>query len=200
MSGIAAGATGATTAVYGNNLSAGPNAVGVEGIASAITNTVTYGGKFTSNSTNSNAAGVLAVGNGVSSPGNPQAAALEIRNGAVRVSGANQPAGKIVFDGPWQPIFSTQNPPQPVNPPHQHQHVIGCSTSETLLNDLITPSSFILLTPEWLGGPPVHTKSLTVHLENIGEGAAEVFVAVHGNFDCLELVAEGYVHYWIVNP
>jgi len=70
----------------------------------------------------------------------------------------------------------------------------------TLENDLITPDSLILLTLEWLGGPPAHSKSLTVHLENIGQGSADVFVAVHGNFDCVEPPAEGYVPNWIVNP
>ena len=47
-------------------------------------------------SSSSGAAGVRAVGAGASSAGNPNAAALEVRNGAIRITGTVKPAGTQV--------------------------------------------------------------------------------------------------------
>jgi len=94
---VSPGAVSNSAPLYGvhgridSNVQGGSSA-GVYGEATAASGTV-YGVVGTSVSSSFTAAGILAEGNGASSAGNPNAAALEINNGAIRVTGALQPAG-----------------------------------------------------------------------------------------------------------
>jgi len=133
-------------------------------------------------------AGVRAIGGGLSATGLPAAAALEICNGAIRVTGENKPVGKLEF-GPGQGPGLDPCGPQ-------------CYTLLPLENTLITGSSFIFLSVECPEGDCTQDVSLSAVLFSQGSGSATVRVyqiAIGPPFESLPL-QHGYVHYLIINP
>ncbi|HLA39540.1 MAG TPA: hypothetical protein VJ417_06070 [Candidatus Glassbacteria bacterium] len=172
-------------------------ATGVYGRASGGAG-VTRGVWGTNNSTDEWAAGVRAEGNGVNGPGAPAAAAVEINNGAVTVSGGTRPAGTIGAPGPWTCMDSWAPPPGAVPP---HCHPIGAFQDVLLVNDLIKPYSIILLTVR--DPPPTPGKACFVQVLTQEPGKALLRVAVMGSYLCQYPC--GYdgpvrVHYLIINP
>jgi len=145
-----------------------------------------------SNATNSIAAGVKATGNGANA-GVPRAAALEINNGSIRVTGANKPAGKVPFGPNWTSFNTCMRD----DGDGDHNHQFAWRTNVTLTDSLITGQSFILLTPEYSGVD----SAATVHLVSQTAGEAIITVTVFGSSDCFATKTEtGYVHYLIINP
>jgi hypothetical protein len=137
-----------------------------------------------SETTASDKAGVRGIGNGVTGPGQPRAAALEIENGAVTVSGATRPAGIISFTGGWVDIYSSQSLPGP------HDHLIGYWAEGTLENDVITGESIILLTVE------SDKSSIFAQIVAKSSGSATIRVSRLG----LEPPRSVNVHYLVINP
>jgi|GEM_PF-3195967 len=135
-------------------------------------------------------AGVKAVGAGVNAPGIPAATALEISNGAIRVTGENKPVGKVAFGPGATKVFTCVEDPNPT-----HDHVIGGYVDVTIVNALITGSSFIFLnveTTETYSGIVMNT-----FLIGQTQGSATVRIYMIG---CEYDHHQGYVHYFIVNP
>ncbi|MCC7142396.1 MAG: hypothetical protein IT349_09875 [Candidatus Eisenbacteria bacterium] len=118
------------------------------------------------------AAGVLAEGGGVLLPGVPRSAALEVRDGAIRVTGPNVPAAEILLPAPSIPIFSCTS--------DGHTHVIGWYVDVTLDNPLMTSSSVLLLTtrPEF----PFPRTAYTAHIMSKSAGSALVRLSVIGDY------------------
>jgi hypothetical protein len=138
-------------------------------------------------------AGVKAVGDGTSGPGVPNAAALEIDNGAITVSGVDRPAGIHTFSPSWTPQTD-----EPVivscscgcgHDPHQHIYYYW--TISAIFNPLIVPNSIIQLTVQ-------ASEPMFAQVVNIGNGVAQIQVTtVTPPFP-----PEGdvIVHYLIINP
>lgn len=117
-------------------------------------------------------AGVLAEGGGVLAPGSPRSAALEIRDGAIRVTGPNLPAAEVLLPAPSIPIFSCTS--------DGHTHVIGWYVDVTLDNSLMTSTSVLLLTtrPE----APFPRTAYTAHIMSKSAGSALVRLSVIGDY------------------
>lgn len=186
------------TGVYGEVPSSTPDGYGVHG---------------RSRSNGQGSAGVLAEGNGNGSspPSAPRAAALEIRNGAITVSGTGaRPAGTIeVPSVGWTKIEScnTSNPG-----PGNHFHKIGDYIDVQLANDLIVikntvggEGSIILATVEVESGE-VAPLSYSVHVwdKDPGNAVFRVTAMGHdsGNGSCgaPDSGVRRVVHYQIINP
>ncbi len=147
-------------------------------------------------------AGVLAEGDGTEPfpSGPPRAAALEIRNGAIRVSGDARPAGTIVLPaGGWVSIQSCDA----LSGPPGHSHTIGFQQDVPLLNDLIVDDSIILATVE-LNDPEGPTVSYSVYVREKHPGQAVLRVTTIGMQGGACPPPSGTitrsVHYLIINP
>lgn len=184
-------ATPGGAGVYGISLDPGGPSAGVHG---------------TSTSTAPTAAGVRGTGSGASGPGLPNAAAVQVDNGAITVSGPllTRASGSIVVPGPWAPIMSCNN--VAVVPPHFHP--IGYSADVVLLNDLILPGppnvgSMIMATVETFPGPPPAKTSYYVQVYAKVAGSVTFRVTRMGTPDPPGCPVPGeinYVHYTIINP
>lgn len=199
-----------TFGVQGQTNSAGPFATGVYGLGFNATPVQIYGVRGQTNSTLDAAAGVIGQGNGVIAPGTPAAAALEIRNGAIRVSGTVRPAGTICPEGPgWAPIESCVIPGLCGAGDPLHSHTIGWFADLPLMNPLIIAgpdcppggtASMILATVETETPPPPWT-SWYVQVHSKVPGGAVLRVSRMGSVLC-ECVPPGepfWVHYLIIN-
>lgn len=182
----------------------------------------TYGVVGQSTSMNPEAAAVRAEGFGAL-PGVPAAAALELRDGAIRVSGFNRPAGTIwvaATSPDWLPIMSCTNTSGP--PPHTH--IVARYLDVCLENNLIvvdpeesgpefgvcddmpgippdsgmqTFGSIVLATVETDGAPP--NGSFSVHVFDKVPGACRFRITWHGCFPPPTSLRI-FVNWQIVNP
>lgn len=137
----------------------------------------TFGVVGQSTSTDSRAAGVRALGNGTSGPGAPQAAALEINNGAIRVTGTTKAAGTLsVAGGAWTDLTSFSG----VGEPPGSVTCFGGYRTVTLSNTLITPQSIILLTVD--ASPHASYPGSTYGAQVVSKvnGSATLRVAIYG--------------------
>lgn len=188
-------ATAGANGVHGENLSTALNSCGVKGEALAITGVQTYGVSGYSASSDFMSAGVSARGTGAVGPGIPQSAALEIANGAIRVSGPSMPAGSWPVPGPWMNIYTCG-----AGGPPAHFHTFAYTTTVTIINDLITPSSFIYVTPRFM------TPSAAVISCGIIDqlpGSCTVSVSYYDPALCPPAVGmppPGFLNYLIITP
>lgn len=139
----------------------------------------TFGVVGESTSADFRSAAVQARGNGTAAPGTPQAAALEINNGAIRVTGMRRPAGTLIVPpGPWMEITSFLDDIDCC--PSRHRHCIGGMREIILINDLITPGSMILLTVDgnYTGYP--YATALTAQVVLKASGSATIRLCVIG--------------------
>jgi hypothetical protein len=176
-------------------------------------------------SMNPEAAGVRADGFGAVGPGAPRAAALEISNGAIRVSGATRPAGTVSIVPAWTPLLScTSGCPPPVGD-CGHLHQIGGYVDVCIENPLIVDEpalppepafpcdlmpgippdasdvrlgSIITATVE-TAGPPANV-SYYVQVHSKGPGVVTLRVTYMGCFPPPGPMDPLYVHYHIMNP
>lgn len=193
--GLSTGLTGNTRAIYGNNMSSSTGATAVEGWATDASPNRIFGVKGASNSLNDGGAGVQAIGNGVAGPGIPQAAALEIFDGAIRVNGDQRPAGTLEADIDWVPIRSCITP----CPDCPHDHIIGWRGCIELRNDLIIPGppnigSIIQATVE----AETHCQ-MCVYVQVYNKRAGRVCFCLT-SVGCQRPPARMWVHYVIINP
>jgi len=177
------------TGVYGDS----DDGVGVYGdsenncgiFGASTNNTGIVGSTLSDSSTH---AGIRAEGHGVSANG-PNAAALEINNGAIRVSGPVRPSGTFTVTGNWNPLNSCGN-----GDPY-HTHEIGQFTMYNLQDNLIVgdpDGSIILLTVE-----NQSYYSLYAHVVSKTNGSAQIRITAMG---CSMTVGDVKVHYLIINP
>jgi hypothetical protein len=146
-------------------------------------------------------AGIRAIGNGIFLPGIPQAAALEIHDGAIRVTGDDdnvpKPAGIIeILTDSWGDFLMTD---EITCDNCSHMHSIGSIADCTLDNGLIVPGSVILLTVETNFAYPVF-----VNIVSIEAGTAHVRFTTFGCYgvepDACSHPASVKAHYLIINP
>ncbi|MGE0479567.1 MAG: hypothetical protein AB7Q17_03745 [Phycisphaerae bacterium] len=208
-SGLASSAAAVRTyGVQGQTNATGPFAAGIYGLASTTAAVQVYGVRGQNVATSEAAAGLLGQGNGVAAPGVPNAAALELSNGAFRVSGPVRPAGQVCPDGVgWTPIESCNvglcgNP----NPPHSH--TIGWFTDIPLINPLIidgscpvTVGSIIQASVETEDPPPPWT-SWYVQVHSKAAGVCTFRVSRMGSVKCActPPTEVFWVNYLIINP
>ena len=131
------------------------------------------------------AAGVKAFGNGPER----NAAALTVKNGAIRVGGDSRPAGKVVINAnDWGNVWSevayegTED---------EHAHLIGYGQTKIVNNSLIVPESYILLT---VFNAFSHCFAQVLF---INEGNMEIKITTVGDDPP---PAEVIVHYLIITP
>jgi hypothetical protein len=196
-----------TYGLQGQTNAGGPFAAGLYGLANNATPVQTYGVRGQNISTLDSAAGVLGQGNGVLGPGVPNAAALEISNGAIRVSGPVRPAGVACGPPAWSPIESCINGSCGFDP-NPHNHIIGWYTDIPLANPLIIPGgcppevgSVIQATVETAVPPPPCT-SWYVQVHSKAPGACMLRVSRMGVVTpcgCYPPTEEFWVNYVIIN-
>ena len=185
-----------STALEGRTASTVAGAIGVQGLASdPATPNATFGVRGQSNSLSDQAAGVQAIGAGTAGAGLPLAAALEINNGAIRVTGPRKAANQVAFGPPWAAIISSSDPG-----PDLHFHKVGWSTTVDETNELITESSHILCTVEVDIAFQAQLRGATCHVDNKMDGSATFFVAALGAAGGDPPDVMGKVHYLIINP
>lgn len=201
-------AIGATYGTQGISSSPFPNSAGVTGLANNTGDVQTYGVWGQSLSMAANGSGVRAQGNGVDSPGNPRAAALEVRNGAIRVSGSLRPAGSLCIDAvPWEPMDAgLQSIQCPSDNDPSHGHGIGYYADILLVNPLIVAGgcnvgSIITATVETTATPPPGT-SYYVQVLNKQQGNCTFRVTRMGTVACIPTTPDEplRIHYVIINP
>lgn len=176
---------------------------------------VAYGMWGRSISSVNTAAAVRADGNGASVPGIPNAAALEIHNGAIRVSGLNRPAGSVPVPpspGIWTPLLTCAVPDEPGDIPHAHTD--GWFTDVTTANSLVVPDttapdgtpipgSIILATVEAPGPPKPPPFAYAFYAEVVDKKPGLItfrVAAVNPNPDCVPPYDPLKVNYLIINP
>ncbi len=147
-------------------------------------------------STNPGAAAVLAEGNGTSSPGSPRAAALDIRNGAIRVSGNVRPAGTISV-GATTGLFVVSSGTGPTCCPHNH--AIGVYLDVSLENALIVSDSMIIATIETPGAASGTAYFVQVFGKTAGSCTFRV-TASGSSFSPSMAIGPFLIHYQITNP
>jgi len=184
----------------------GSGSVGVYGGVDDLVsgNSPSYGVHGYAQSVNWYFAGVLAEGDGTDpGPGTaPRAAALEIRNGAIRVSGTDRPAGTIPITGPWsETIESCDNTG---GQPPAHYHVVAYWLEAALDNDLIVTNSIILVTVE-LEDSEGSSFSYFAHVHGKEPGKVKIRVtaipkSIGGACDPPSETVNRSVHYLIINP
>lgn len=193
---------GASNGVYGENSSTTNAAAGVWGNETGTTG-ITYGVAGQNVSVDRQAAAVIGIGNGAAGPGMPQAAALEINNGAIRVTGPalTKAAGTVTTGAAWSPFKSWVN--EDCNPgtvPY-HCHSIGAWQNVVITNNLIIAGqSMIHVAVE--GAPPAPGSACHAQILSTVNGAATVRVAVYGGLCCNGPAYTGTVkvNYLIINP
>ncbi len=162
-------------------------------------------------------AGVHAAGFGASAPGMPNAAALNVDNGAMGVSGpvvAQRTAMTIPVPGPWISISSCKNVPAPP----AHIHTIGYYCDVAVANDLILGGEFIfpppgienttrsiLIPSVETNAPPVGWASYYIQVHSQMPGSCVLRVTRMGDPDgsCTppDLIGDAvYAHLLIINP
>ena len=147
-----------------------------------------------SSSPASTASGVLAEGDGVNGPGAPRAAAVDIRNGAIVVSGEERPAGRLYMPTLQFELRSCESGCAGCN----HDHVVGHYGQVTLANDLIKPDSLIYLTVE---DAAEANRSFFAEVIDRQAGLATIRVsAVGGGEVCDPFAVSASVGYLIINP
>lgn len=196
--------------VQGQTNTAGAGAAGVYGLGFNAAAVEIYGVRGQTNSTLAAAAGVYAQGNGVAAPGVPNAAALEISNGAITVSGAVRPAGRVCPEGPaWSPIESCSTSIC-IMPNPTHNHTIGWFTDIPLVNPLIIDDvgcavggvgSLIQVSVETEFPPPPWT-SWYVQVHSKVPGSCMLRVTRMGSVacNCTPPAELFWVNYLIINP
>lgn len=131
-----------------------------------------------SNSNNFTHAGVLGIGMG----DKDKAAAIDVHNGAITVSGQNRPAGRANLNFAWIPIGDADD-----------WDIIGYYTINTIQNTLIDGDrSVITLTPHIPFDLP-----FTVDILSVADGSVTIKIGCMGVFDMLP--SSGQVHYHIIN-
>jgi len=136
-------------------------------------------------------AGVHAIGNGVAAAGVPNASALEIENGAIRINGEHRPAGTFTITGSWTPVYSCYDGDP------SHAHGIANYVNVVLSNDLIVDDpdgSIILLTVEC---QTYYYQTLFAQVYSKSNGSAQIRVSTIG---CSPPYGTVKVHYLIINP
>ncbi len=195
--GEALGMTGLTLGVLGTSASTSDFAAGIRGEATGATGRI-FGVHGASHSVASNAAGVLAIGNGAAGNGMPRAAALEVRSGAIRVTGTPKPTGSAVINTFFEILSSTEYPTDP----YPHCHTIGCYGDTVINNDLIVAGSQIFLSVDE-DVIPTPGKSCSAQILTKAPGTATIRATVFGygcqmpTYGCQ---GEVQVHYLIINP
>ena len=117
-----------------------------------------------------------------------KAAAVEIRNGAIRVSGTNKPAGSLVITPNWQPYHA-----EPLIEGCPHNHIIGYSTTAVISNALISGArSMIFLSVESSDYP------LSAQVNSIQNDSASARIN-YGAYAEVTLPASVKVNYFIIN-
>ncbi len=185
VSGSVAGGVG----VHGTSLA--PSGIGVQGDGASNTGVLgagatvgvkgttvgTIGGGYgvhgVSTSTSFQSAGVLAEGNSTESSGVLRAVALDIRNGAVAVSGAVRPAGTITVN-PGSATWTALTSCNALAGPNTHSHTIGHVTQVTLSNPLITSTSLVLLTVSHTGSSPLDAAYVATVRGVVGGGLVTI--------------------------
>lgn len=155
-----------------------------------------YGVHGMSKSMKPESAGIRAEGNGTSGPGNPAAAALEVANGAILVSGDNRPADSFPVNGPWIEMKSCGGSPST-------QQTIGDYVDKMLNNELIIFESLIFVTVDTkqqsIGDTAYFAQVTEVH-----PGQAKIRVAAMANrtssASCSLPIGGVKVNYLIINP
>ncbi len=179
-----------------------PRTAGVFGEAESDSG---YGVHGRTQSVAATAAGVKAEGRSKSAlpRGFRTSAALEIRNGAIRVSGMDRPAGIMdPFPTPMTEIFSCRFPCDGCD----HDHVIGWTADDTLSNNLIFDDSIVLLTASGniLPNTAYGVQLLSIVPNSPGTiGKAVVRVYVMGTTNrglCTVPPVPPKVNYLIINP
>lgn len=174
VQGTASASAGVTTGVYGNAVS--PDGTGVTGVggkngvaglgSNGTASSVGVRGQSLGQTNDS--AGVRALGNGVSGvPGEPWAAALEISEGAINVSGGIRPAGKVTLGGTWTAITDCGG------------DTIGYTQDVQLTNDLITGDCMIWVTVE-LDTADIPGRAFSAHVFDQDPGSATIRVTAFG--------------------
>jgi len=188
---------GDSNGVLGQTDSAVDFTAGVWGRAMGTVN-LNFGVYGSSVSTLPTAAGVGAQGFGTAGPGVPNAAALEIRNGAITVVGPTKPANKITVAG-WT-CFSAWDDGPDCNTLAYGRAPIGAFSNAVITNNLIRVDSLIYLTVR--GGPPSPGTSCYAQVLTQAPGTATVRVTALGGPTCLPCAYSGAVdvNYLIINP
>lgn len=208
-SGLAASVAAVRTyGVQGQTNATGPFAAGIYGLATTTAAVQVYGVRGQNVATSAAAAALLGQGNGVAAPGVPNAAALELSNGAFRVTGPVRPAGQLCPDAVgWTPIESCTyglcgNPDPP------HSHTIGWFADIPLVHPLIidgscpvTVGSIIQASVETEDPPPPWT-SWYVQVHSKGAGVCTFRVSRMGSVKCActPPTEVFWVNYLIINP
>lgn len=136
-------------------------------------------------------AGVKAVGAGTSGAGVPKAAALEIENGALRVSGQDRPSRIERFTPSWSPNYTTNDPASCApGPCTGHQHITSYFAYHYIYNNLIIPESIIQLTVQ-------AEEPMFAQLVDIENGRTKIQVTAVTPLQPNEEVG---IHYLIINP
>lgn len=202
VEGRAMAPSGVTTGIYGWAVSEQGTGVtgvggqtGVMGLGSeANVTSQAVGVLGQSLSLSSNGAGVRALGNGVSGvPGAPQAAALEVSEGAINVGGGIRPAGKVLLDSSWNAVTDCNS------------ETIGYTQDVQLTNDLITGTSMIWLTVEIVGATDIAGRTFSAHVFDQDPGSATVRITAIGKAGGPGCSPPSggitrYVSYLIINP
>lgn len=179
-----------------------PGTVGVYGAVDETNGPASYGVHGYSQNNDQNSAGVLAEGNGNLPPlGAIDAAALEIRNGAINVSGVARPAGSIPITGPWSETVESCS----TSGPGGHFHKVAHTIELEINNDLIVPNSIILLTVEVGAVSESQHSGYMAHVYDKSEGHAMVRVTAvtkYSGSSCPPPAdsVNRSVHYLIINP
>lgn len=207
--GDATGDSGIVFGVKGLNVSS-PDGIGVFGVSLPTTG-YSHGVYGKSNSVDPDAAGVTAEGAG-SDFGDPRAAALHIRSGAIRVSGPGnsdvgphkRPAGTkvaLIPAGEWAPLDSCFAQPGGFDD-LTHNHITGFGADVFFQNDLIVADSIILATIETESDPLHVSYWVQVHTKVPGSCYFRVtqFSTNTDPFTCLPEDVEVGIHYLIINP
>ena len=178
--------------------------VGVYGVVGEVPDdSPSYGVHGYAQSSNPESAGVLAEGQGNTPPlGQLDAAALEIRNGAINVSGHSRPAGTIPIIGAWSETIESCDNTE--GQPPAHFHVFGYWIDVDLDNSLVVSNSIILVTVE-LEVLEGSSFSYFAHVHAKSPGQAKIRItaipkSLGGACDPPSETVNRSVHYLIINP
>lgn len=151
-----------------------------------------YGVSVQCSGSSPSAAAVVAQGAGASAVTGPQAAAIDLRNGAILVSGTERAAKSVLINTPiWTPVGSCLAG----TTPHAHQTGAYLDVSDT--NNLIVSNSIIVATVE--GELPTAIPSaLSVQVLRHSPGTCTFRVTIVG---CnTTVLSQLKVNYMVINP